>query len=122
MKESSAIFEGVLIDEDVDRRETIPNTWFVVNQTFKVKVTRTWKGKLAPHVAVSKMDIIEHCVGSRVDFKYAPILFSPGQRVIIYAKQDGQDSYSMLRLGYFFVGAGLQPSFLNQNYGPGTPP
>ncbi|MFA5923827.1 MAG: hypothetical protein WC856_21460 [Methylococcaceae bacterium] len=122
MKESSAIFEGVLIDEDVDRRETIPNTWFVVNQTFRVQVTRMWKGKVAPRVVVSKMDIVEQCVGSRVDFKYTPILFAPGQRVIIYAKQDGQDSYSMLRLGYFFVGAGRQPSSLNQSYGPGNVP
>lgn len=121
MKESAAIFEGVLIKEDVDRRETIPDTYFIVNQTFSVRVKRVWKGKLSPRVVVSKMDFIEQCVGSRRDFKYAPILFTPGQRVVIYARQERQDSYSMLRLGYFFIGADPQPSLLNRNYGPGTP-
>lgn len=121
MKESTAIFEGVLIEEDVGHRETIPNTYFIVNQTFSVRVTRVWKGKLAPRVVVSQMDFIEQCVGSRRDFEYHPILFNPGQRLVIYAKQEGQDSYSMLRLGYFLVGEGPQASLLNQNHGPGTP-
>lgn len=121
MRESSAIFEGVLIEEEIPRRETIPNTYFIVNQTFSVRVTRVWKGKLGDRVVVSKMDFVEQCVGSRRDFEYTPILFVPGQRVILYAKQEGQNSYSMLRLGYFFVGAGPQPSLLNKSYGTGTP-
>lgn len=122
MNESSAIFEGVLIEEDVSRRENVPNTWFVVNQTFAMHVVRVWKGTVGPRVTVSKMDLVEQCVGSRRDFKYTPILFSAGARLIIYAKQAGPDSYSMLPLGYFGHGFGPPPSLLYKTYGQGTSP
>lgn len=99
MKSSHAIFAGILVEEDVSHRQTIPGT-LTVFQTFTVDVRRTWKGNVANRVVVSKLDVHEQCVGSRADVTYKPQLFASGDSIIIFAKDKGDGSYVMLPFGY----------------------
>jgi hypothetical protein len=122
IRDSSAIFEGILLEEDIGRRESVADGGFIVHQTFAIDVTRVWKGNVPRRVVVSKMDIIEQCVGSVSNFEYKHILFAPGARVIIYAKQAGPESYSMLPFGYALSGSNQHPLLLYKTYGQGNPP
>jgi hypothetical protein len=119
VKEASAIFAGTLVEEHVDRRESVSGT-LTVFQTFTVDVNRIWKGNVPRRVLVSRMDVHEQCVGSRRNFKYQPGMFAPGSSLIIFAGQTGSMSYAMLPFGYWTRVEDL-PSLVAA-YGPGRAP